>query len=220
MGRYLFQGRLLDSESLLRDDQLRRAETPILAAGPGLPDQDTVHVFSSDEEFGDWATQTRVDDQVKQIKEKADSLLKRKDSYTKAEDEKTWAQIQKKTKSFDRLAKKTGQPVNSPDLLQRWVAENPELARDPVFIWDLKNFSGAWLISGGSVPTTAPWGWNDRISSSQQIAGATMFCQHEWFGGAKFWLFLIVPIKNYADFLMPGSGGQTWDNQISSWIST
>jgi hypothetical protein len=221
MDGYIYQDRHVERDELRKDDKLRRVESPVLAIGAGLPEKNRAYVFASDSEFFEWSAGTAVAPQVRNMKRKTAEWLDKKDKHTKADDDKIWAQNQKMTRSLAKLAKETGEPITSEKLLRRWMKENSVDGErpDPFIIFDGPNLTGDSFFCCCNAPGMAQW--NDRVSSIFIIDSTAMFCEHQWFAGAKFWLFGIpVWWVNLRDFDVHwGQPGVTWDNRISSYIA-
>lgn len=221
MKKYIYRGQELDVDALQRNDELHRSTAPILAAGVGLPDKDVAYIFTADDEFDDWARKVKVHDKVEKVKQKADKWSKKRNNYKKEEDERIWARNNEMKLSLSKLAAETGQPITSMELLERWISQLPENdeRRDPFIGYDGTHFTGDWFFSCCVAPFF-PMGWNDRLSSIVMVFGLGMFCEHEWFGGSKLWLFGLPGawFDDLNNFTTPAGWG--WGNRISSYALT
>lgn len=217
MTRVIFEGREIGADDLKRSPKLRDARAPVTAAGAGLPDEDAAYVFTRHEEFDEWAADVGVADRVRNVRGHADKLLKTKDKFGEREEKELRERHRRAKASLEKLSKDTGEPVTSRKLLERWVRENsPDDKRpiDPFIAWDGLNHTGDWMFTAAVAPRL--WDWNDRISSLTVVMAVAMFCEHDWFGGARLWLFGVpgYGIGDLSRWTM--RYGQSWDNQISS----
>jgi hypothetical protein len=213
----IFQGQELTWDELERHESFRRAEEPITAAGAGLPDAQA-YVFATRADFDEWAAEAGVADRVEAVTHKAEGLKARKATFTDREEEEIRANAQRLKRSLEEHVRRTGGRLASPETLQRWVEEQAAEGRpiDPFVGWDRTNYTGAWMLFSSGAPRLGPW--NDWLSSIMMVSALGMFCEHDWLGGAKLWLFGL-PFFGFPDLgtfaLRPGV---TWDKQISSFL--
>lgn len=217
MKRVIFNGEELGVEELHRHERFRRARAPITAVGSGLPDEEAAYVFAARSDFEAWAADTAVADKVDVITRKVSRLLRRKGHFTTRDERKIRARNDEMKASLKRHARRSGEPLTSPELLQRWIEENPvegELV-DPFVGWERANYAGGWIFPCCASPLMHDW--NDRLSSIMMISAVGMFSEHSWWGGAKLWLFG-VPFFGFPDLSsFAVRPGQNWDKRISSY---
>lgn len=170
------------------------SQYPILACGAGLPDENTLYAFDTDEGFERWISGTPHADHVRRVKGEIAAAKRLEHADNAFEIEKQRVLSERFIKDLHDLSLSTGLPANSVELLRKVVAErNPLRGSNPLFLYEHINFGGSiYPVWGWSGSFSSWWGSNfhQRASSCIAIdAVVGIICERSWWGGRWLWFF-------------------------------
>jgi hypothetical protein len=182
--RYIHEG----NEATRRDI----AKAPVVATGTGLPEEDTVFGFRSNETFLEWAKQTDHADRVENAIETIKAAQKREDSDLERAQKVQRRRVERTREDLEDLAAETGLKLGSIELYMR--AKEGDLLEGPVLgsyvLHENSNFSGRFLpvFTGIAMPDFGWFGFDNR-ASSVSISGLGLATDRTWYRGRAFWMF-------------------------------
>jgi len=179
---------LLNGKKIMKEEAVKYA---IMAAGDGLPQEDVIHVFNSQEEFFKWIQGTKHSNDVQKALQKIEhaKTFKDNDADAKSRQQKVVKRVQE---DLEELSTKMGLPISSPALLKRASVDSPVL-EGPILntcvLWELSGGRGAALPTFGlPYPDLGWFSWSNR-AVSVSVNGFIVLCDGAWYGGPSVWLF-------------------------------
>jgi hypothetical protein len=180
---YLFRGKKLKKEEAVK--------YPILAAGDGLPQEDVIHAFGSQDEFAKWIQNTEHSSNVQKALQTIEHVKTFKEDHADARHRQRKL-VKRVQEDLDELSTRMGLPLSSPALLTRASIDSPILEGrilNTCILWELSGGRGAALPTFGiPYPDLGWFGWSDR-AVSVSVNGFMVLCDGIWYGGQSVWLF-------------------------------
>jgi hypothetical protein len=199
--RYMLGGKFVK----LEDIGITKAELsdrfPVMALGDGLPLQDVVYLFDSEEAFFTWSKRTAYAEHIARIQAFVEEAQKHEQDDPTVYIERVQTVTERIRADLQKLSARTGLPLGSIELLKHATIESPIL-EGPIFhsalLYDQPNERGDTL----GVVMTPNFGWvdwDDRASSILAL-GVGFLARLHWFRGHKVWFAGIpVQVSNLAD---------------------
>lgn len=159
---------------------------PVVAHGMGLPDENVIYAFDSDQAFKEWIEGTEHADRVRHVDQLTAEARKdeTRDITVEMQRQKK-AAIERITDQLNDLSRKTGLDVASEELLLK--AEEGGIFGIVLVLFDGLDLLSPWIPLVGPQPNLGWFGWNDRASSFF-VSGVVRLSTRTWFRGDTEWL--------------------------------
>jgi hypothetical protein len=183
-----FDAYLLKGKKLTKEEAIKY---PILAAAEGLPDENVIHAFESQDEFVKWIQSTKYANDAQKALQTIEHAKTFKDDHAHAK-QRQQKLVKRVQEDLEELSTRIGQPLFSPALLRRASIDSPVLEGkilNTCVLWELSGGRGAACPTFGiPYPDLGWFGWSNR-AVSVSVNGFIVLCDDPWFGGQSVWLF-------------------------------
>lgn len=190
--QFLFNDKFYDQKGLENNSDYKTAKEPILATGPGLPDEEVVYVFTTRVAFDAWTKNLRLADAFDKMREDIGEARSFKGKDNTAVFKRQVTLAKRIQEDLEELSKRTGLPANSKELFLRATTQAGILEGrifDPVMLYTVAGFTGNAVGLAVPIPDLRIFsgGFNNNVSSIQ-VLGICILYAGLFFGGASLFL--------------------------------
>lgn len=180
----------------LHGKELKREEAlkfPVMAAGDGLPEENTVYVFDSHQDFLKWSKETKQADTIDQTSQKIEKIKQNEKGDNTAAKQRQEKLAKRVLEDLQELSERSGLPISSRELLMK-ASDDSNLLEGRIFhrsaiLWEQSGGIGAaWPVFGVPYPDLNWFRWGNRAVSIH-VNGVALLTDKSWFSGPSVWLF-------------------------------
>lgn len=218
--KYRFEGSTYSREKLSASNRFALLKEPVIALGPGMPERNVAYVFQNMRSLHAAAPTMKLGVVFDKLKKGVAEARKSENGDFTALKARQIALAQRVKKDYEKLATRTGLPIDSQELFLRATTKAPVLdgpVFDPACVYTAAGYTGSYMCVAVPIPDLS-WfpGFNNTVTSVR-AAGACILYSGTWFRGAAL-VLVGLPVVAVANLTLvaPTTGALANFNNVAS----